>query len=79
MIFRRSVSIAVMVGASISVVSCSALGNSDSPAKAYWDGQTQEAKDFACQVGAETAAGVEWEPSMNFTLNDLEKVIAESC
>ena len=65
--------------APFSVASCSSSGSGGSPAEDYWSGQSQEVKDFACEVGAETAAGVEWDPSMNFTLNELKNVIAESC
>jgi hypothetical protein len=69
----------LLIVASLSATSCSSSGGGGSPAKDYWNGQSQEVKDFACEVGAETAAGVEWSPSMNFSLNELENAIAESC
>jgi len=76
---RRGAKSLVVLLAALSGASCSSSGSGGSPAQDYWNGQSQQVKDFACEVGAETAAGVEWEPSMDFTLNELEDVIAESC
>jgi hypothetical protein len=76
---RFSPGFMLLFAASVFGAGCSGSASSNSPAKGYWDGQSQEVKDFACKVGAETAAGLEWEPTMNFTLSELEEVIAEAC
>ena len=68
-----AVSISV-VGLTMTLSSC---GNSK--AEDYWNSRSDEVKQFACQTGASTAAGVEWEPSMDFSLSDLESAIAKSC
>ena len=66
------------------MVGCSSSNDSEfDRAKTYlndlYPASGIEARDFGCSVGSSTAAGLDWNPDLGFSLDSLERAWESIC
>ena len=75
---------AFLVLTTVSMVGCSSSNDSEfDRAKTYlndlYPASDIEARDFGCSVGSSTAAGLDWNPDLGFSLDSLERAWESIC